>query len=137
MVLEDIEAGSIKVWLRNVLQMVEDDALKTLEWKPIVGKYLVRAKYAVIRWIDQDATPKNLTELASELRAIAAETDVRHLPDYQAPSPTALLGAVRDFQAVKNQLVPGDRAIFIPREGEPLEMNLLFAGMWTKSKKWP
>src|SRR5579863_530025 len=41
MVLEDIEAGSIKVWLRNALRAVEDDALKTLDWKPAVGKYLV------------------------------------------------------------------------------------------------
>ncbi len=62
--LEDIEAGSIKVWLRNALHAVEDEALKTLDWKPAVGKYLVRAKYAVIRWIDDNATPKNLPALA-------------------------------------------------------------------------
>ena len=30
MVLEDIEAGSIKVWLRNALHAVDDDALKRL-----------------------------------------------------------------------------------------------------------
>src|SRR5450759_5586594 len=39
LVLEDIEAGSIKVWLRNALHAVEDDALKTIDWKPAVGKY--------------------------------------------------------------------------------------------------
>lgn len=52
LVLEDIEAGSIKVWLRNALRASEDDALKTLDWKPLVGKYLVRAKYVVLRWLD-------------------------------------------------------------------------------------
>lgn len=58
LVLEDIESGSIKTWLRNALAATEDDALKTLDWKPLVGKYLVRAKYAVIRWIDDDSAPE-------------------------------------------------------------------------------
>ena len=45
MVLEEIETGSIKIWLGNQLNRVDDDALKKLDWKPLVGKYLVRAKY--------------------------------------------------------------------------------------------
>jgi hypothetical protein len=124
LLLEDIEAGSIKVWLRNALHATEDDALKTLDWKPLVGKYLVRAKYAVIRWIDDDTTPKSLPALARELKELAAETEVKHLPDYQAPSPKALLDAVRDFQRVKDQLVPGDRATYIDSQGDTAEMNL-------------
>jgi hypothetical protein len=124
LVLEDIEAGSIKVWLRNSLRATEDDALKTLDWKPLVGKYLVRAKYVVLRWLDDGTAPKSLPDLARQIQAIATETDVKHLPDYQPPSPTAILDAVRDFQAVKNQLVAGDRAAYIPGDGEPLEINL-------------
>jgi len=124
LLLEDIEAGSIKVWLRNALRATEDDALKTLDWKPLVGKYLVKAKYAVIRWIDDDTIPKSLPALAREIQAIASETDVKHLPDYKAPSPKALLDAVRDFQKVKDQLVPGDRATYIDPDGVDVEMNL-------------
>jgi hypothetical protein len=125
LVLEDIEAGSIKVWLRNSLRAVEDDNIKTLDWKPIVGKYLVRAKYAIIRWLDDKSIEqKSLPSLAREIQKIAAETDVKYLPDYQAPAPKALLEAARDFEAVKNHLVPGDRALYVPRDGDPLEMNL-------------
>ena len=123
LVLEDIEAGSIKTWLRNLLSATEDEALKTLDWKPLVGKYLVRAKYAVIRWIDDDSTPKSLPDLRREIQQIAAETDVRHLPDYSAPSPSALVNAVRDFQAVKDTLVSGDRARMLTHDGD-IEMNL-------------
>lgn len=123
--MEDIEAGSIKVWLRNSLRAVEDDALKTLDWKPAVGKYLVRAKYVILRWLDDDkSAPRSLPALAREIQLIAAETDVKHLPDYQAPAPKALLDAARDFEAVKNHLVLGDKATYIPSGGEPLEMNL-------------
>lgn len=123
LILEDIQVGSIKTWLRNALTAAEDDALKTLDWKPLVGKYLVRAKYAVIRWIDDDSHPRSLPDLRREIQQIAAETDVRHLPDYSAPSPTALTNAIRDFQAVKDRLVPGDRARMLTHDGD-IEMNL-------------
>lgn len=123
LVLEDIQVGSIKTWLRNSLAATEDDALKTLDWKPLVGKYLVRAKYAIIRWIDDDSAPRSLPELRRELQSIAAETDVRHLPDYSAPAPSALVKFVRDYQGVKERLVPGDRATLLSPEGD-LEFNL-------------
>ncbi len=124
MVLEDIEAGSIKVWLRHALHAVEDDALKQLDWKPQVGKYLVRAKYAILRWADDESPSKNLPALAREIQGIATETDIKHLPDYQPPTPTALLNALRDFQGVKERLSAGDRAIYISPDESPIELNL-------------
>ncbi len=122
LVLEDIEAGSIKTWLRNTLSATEDNALKTLDWKPIVGKYLVRAKYATLRWLD-DGSPKTLPDLRREVQKIAAETDVRHLPDYVAPSPATLIRALRDFQGVKDHLLSGDRASFLT-QGDSVDLNL-------------
>ena len=41
MVLEEIESGSLIIWLRNILTAADDEALKKLDWKPAVGKYLV------------------------------------------------------------------------------------------------
>lgn len=120
LVLEDIESGSIKTWLRSVLTSADDDALEKLDWKPLVGAYLVRAKYAVIRWVDKD---QSLDELRGEIQRIAAETDVRRLPAYAPPSVPALIKAAKDFQAVKDRLVDGDRAKLLTGDGE-LEMNL-------------
>jgi len=40
MFLEEIEAGSIKVWLSNRLKSVDDQALKDLDWRLLIGKYL-------------------------------------------------------------------------------------------------
>jgi hypothetical protein len=113
LVLEDIQEGSIKTWLRSLLVAVDDDALKTLDWKPQVGKYLVRAKYAILRFTDDDSGDRSLPALREEIRRIASDTDVRHLPDYSPPSPRALIDAVRDFQGVKARLVEGDRARFV------------------------
>ncbi len=54
MLLEEIETGSIKVWLKSVLQSTNDDDLRNMNWRPIVGKYLVKAKYAIIDWTNKE-----------------------------------------------------------------------------------
>ncbi len=123
MVLEDIEVGSIKTWLKNVLTASDDQALKDLDWKPAVGKYLVRAKYVVLQWIDDDSAPRDLPALGREIRRIASETDIKHLPDYRAPTPEALLTALKDFQGVKDHLLEKDKAAFITAEAS-LSINL-------------
>jgi len=126
LVLEDIQEGSIKTWLRNALSAVDDDGLKTLDWKPLVGKYLVRAKYVILQFLDDDSGPRSLPDLREELRRIASESDVRYLPDYAPPSPTALVSALRQFQAVKDHLVDGDRATLLSQHPSipPYEFNL-------------
>ncbi len=123
LVLEDIESGSIKTWLRSVLSSTEDNAPKKLDWKPLVGAYLVRAKYAVVRWVDKDDKAQSLSELRGEIQQIASETDVRYLTAYAPPSFPALISAARDFQAVKDYLASGDRAKLLTSEDE-LVMNL-------------
>lgn len=123
LILENIETASLKTWLRNTLTATEDDGLKTLDWKPLVGKYLVRAKYAILRWIDDEKDDKDLRSLAKEIQSIAAETDVRHLPDYAPPSPQTLIRAIEDFQGVKDRLSESDKASYITDEAE-LSINL-------------
>lgn len=123
MVLEDIEAGSLKIFLRNVLRATEDSALKDLDWKPLVGKYLVRAKYLVLQWIDNEDAPRDLPALGRDIQKLAAETDVRHLPDYTRVGPAPLLRAMKDFQRVKDHFVEGDKVSVITPDGD-LEMNL-------------
>jgi hypothetical protein len=53
-----------------------------LDWKKQIGKYLVRAKYLALKWLDSEDGPPKLEDLREQLRQIAIETDVRHLPDY-------------------------------------------------------
>ncbi|MBU3991727.1 MAG: hypothetical protein KKA12_04145, partial [Alphaproteobacteria bacterium] len=86
----------------------------------------VRSKYAVIRFLDDENGPRSLPDLREEIRRIAAETDVRHLPDYAPPSPSALIEALREFQSVKDHLVEGDRATIISQHPSmpPYEFNL-------------
>ncbi len=38
LLLEDIESGSIKTWLKTQLETLDDEALKDLDWRKIIGQ---------------------------------------------------------------------------------------------------
>ena len=111
MMLEDVEKGSLKVRLRNVLTAIPDDALKNLEWKKIVGPYLLNGKYKVLDWLDEDK-PKSLPNLQKDLQKLAKETGVRRLPDYSSPDPNKLIKGIKKIQKAKDNLLPEDQAFF-------------------------
>ena len=84
-VLHDVENGSIVAWLRTVLEQVDDEALLNLDWRPIVGQYLVRAKHAVLRWLegrDGISSIDELEPLEQEVLELAEETAVLRFPSY-------------------------------------------------------
>ena len=110
MVLEDVEAGSIKVWLKNVLNRIDDGAIKDLEWKKAVGSALVRAKYLVLKFLDEEegSAGKAIDMLREEIRTIASETDVRHLPDYAPIHEGRLVASMERIQDAKRTLGPHD-----------------------------
>ena len=122
MVLEDIEARSLKTMLRNFLHATDDQALKNLDWKSLVGNYLVRAKFMILQRMNE--APLSRPALGREIQRIASETDVRHIPDYVPVSPAALIRAIRDFEGVKDHLVDGDRASMVMPDGEEVDFNL-------------
>jgi len=124
MLLEDIEAGSIKAWLGNQLSRIDDDGLKEIDWRPIIGKYLVRAKYAVIRWSNKESTGINLIGLARELRAIAAETDIRHIPDYAPASIQDLSEGIKRIDTAKSFLMPNDKMSLVSDQEGEVEFDL-------------
>ena len=130
MMLEDIEASSLKTWFRNELRAFDDQALKELDWKSAVGEYLVHAKYIILRWMDQDRDGKNISAssdlptLRREIQKLASETDVRHIPDYGPVNPSALIRAIKDFEGVKDHLVEGDKASMVLPNEETVGFNL-------------
>ncbi|HVV93785.1 MAG TPA: hypothetical protein VHD15_10225, partial [Hyphomicrobiales bacterium] len=125
LVVEDVETGSIKVWLKNILKSVEDDALRDLDWRPLVGKYLVRAKYIVLEFLDDDKArgPRAIPNLREALRRLAAETDVRQLPDYAPVHEGRLVTAMDRIQDAKRVLDRRDR-LTIETEDQTYEVDL-------------
>ena len=78
-----IEYGSIRAWLANMLKCIEDDDLKKLDWKAIIGKSLVRAKQRAIKFLENEkpASRGDLLELQAEIRLILIKAEIPNLID--------------------------------------------------------
>jgi len=124
--LEDVETGSIKSWFVTALRSSDDSALRSGDWKKILGDYAVKAKYALIKRLDgadSVTDPKLLEDLQAELLAEAEQTNVRGLPGYAPMSRTRLASHIADVTASLEYLDAGDSATFEGRDDQPVSFN--------------
>jgi hypothetical protein len=104
LVLEEVSAGSVRAKLRNVIIGVPDEALKDGDWKKLMGHFLLRGKYILLKWLDE--TPKlehrdDIRVLEGELLSAAEETNLKQLPAYAPPRAEVLLS---DIQAIQRSM---------------------------------
>jgi hypothetical protein len=127
MLLENVEAGSIKSWLRAVLNATDDTGLQELNWKRIVGGYLVRAKYLTIDWLNKRTEiigTAELDELQGEILKAAEATGVKRIPSYQPPSKFLLVRSIIDIGGSLNFLQKDDKVVFETKGGDRVDFNL-------------
>lgn len=115
LLLEDIQVGSLRTVIKNVLNNIEDEALKNLEWKKMIGGFLVQGKHAVLQWIEQREqieSRKALEELAQNIWLLAEGTMVLHLPHYSPPPLPLLIKDLAMISEATRHLGPNDVATF-------------------------
>ena len=128
MIIEDIETGSIKGWFSTILKNVDDDALKKLDWKPLVGQYLVKAKYYILDFMDgktQITSIGEIEDLERKLLKSAEETDVTHFPSYTPIQRQKLFSNIKRITDALGYLNESDKASYISSENEII-MNAQF-----------
>lgn len=121
LILEDVESGSIKVWLKQLLEQINDDGLKSLDWKPMVGQYLVKAKYILINFLDGKTKITDSTEvkkLQNDLYEIAENTDVNNFPAYTPVSVPKLIENIDRLSTSLKSLNPKDKVYFTSNQGD-------------------
>jgi hypothetical protein len=120
LLLEDVDSGSLKTYLRNILTSIDDNAIKDFDWKKLVGAYLYKAKYKILEFIDENPTideRKQIESLQKDLLFLAEETNVRGLPGY-APIPTErLLNGIKKLSSSTSNLAEEDTVEYITKDG--------------------
>lgn len=105
--LEDIWEGSIGMRFAQVLRRINDEDLKNLNIRRILGGFLVHLKYLLLRSIaKKEGLPsvRSLENLADESQEIAEDTKLSQLRGYRGPAPEELAHASREFTEVLNRL---------------------------------
>lgn len=121
LVLQDIESGSIRTKLASVLKGIDDDALKDLDWKKQIGKYLVKGKHKVIEFLEEKESITSIEpvkELEGQLLELAKETDIQVMPFYTAVPTQRFLESIAGLSHATNNLSENDQVTMISEEGE-------------------
>lgn len=101
MVLDDVTTGSLRSKLRSLLLSLPDEALAELEVKKLIGHYLVKAKYLIVRWLRDNDKVENIEQvraLEGELIKLAESTGVKRIPAYNPIDTRKLLSHINEMQ---------------------------------------
>lgn len=131
LILEDIEAGSLRTWLRSVVNSADDSALQAGDWKKLVGNYLYKAKHIIVRKLDgkTDITNRQeIKEIEAELLTAAETSNVKRIPVYRPLPEPKIIDAITNIGDALGHLGPSDSAKLITPDGEvPFNLSLKVA----------
>ena len=121
LLLQDIEAGSIRAVLKNIIEDVPDEALKQGDYGKIIGHFLHKAKHKILDWCSKRNEIKErgeIKQLEGEILELAKKTDIRLLPAYVPIETGTLLSDISSIKSSVANLEEGDTATLASDEGK-------------------
>ena len=119
--LEDIEVGSLRVFLKQRLESVDDEALKHIDWKPQIGKYLVKGKYMIINFLNKDVKAGSedvaMRKILKEVKQAAEETGVLQMPTYGEMNKTDFIKSADNLIKARGELSDEDTFEYVSEYG--------------------
>lgn len=123
LVLQDVEAASLKAILRTVVSSLPDEAVKAGEVKKVIGHYLIAAKHKILDWCgqrDEIGSREEVKQLQDEVHALAEASDVKVIPAYAPIELTTLLSDITAIREALSHLAANDAASFTSAEGQSI-----------------
>lgn len=114
LLLDNIEQGSLIVWLKNIFNSANNDLIN-FNPKPI-SYYLVEAKSHIIKFINSRTTINShseILELQTKLMSLAKDTKANNLGIYTPPTDKDLLLSIDKFQLATSELQEADKLYYL------------------------
>lgn len=125
LLLDNIDQGSIRVWLKLFFKSVNNN-LSDLDLK-LLSSYLVESKSCIIKFINKRDTIKShseFLELQDKLIPLAKNTNTNTLGIYTPPNDKDLLLSIDKFQLASSELQAADKLYYLTRSSNlPVNRN--------------
>ncbi len=129
LLIDDIEKGSLLIWIRNFLQSIDDDSIKDLSLKKLVGNYLVKGKYIIIDFINNRnsiSSRDEIIELQAELIQEAERTGISSLSIYNPVNQRDILSNINQIKNALSELDEESKVYYYLNPSESLPFNKAF-----------
>jgi len=122
-ILEDLETSSLKTWIRRkingTLKTIDSEALKSGDWKKVLGSYLSKGVNRLIAATGEpEVTRDSLRSISCDIATLAEETGLSALTLYE---PMGISEVATHLQSISSATVPllsGDRISLLTEFGE-------------------
>lgn len=127
-VLQGLEFGSIKSKIAQLIREIPDEAIKELEWKKVIGHFLVKAKYLILKHLEGEKQIDSAVDLASLAKKIEVEKSkilgankyiINEINTY------SLLFVMEPFVNIASQLNDDERIEYVSPAGKANVTNAL------------
>lgn len=121
LLLEDVEKSSLKAIFANILSKIPDDAIKDLDWKKIIGHYLLKAKYIYINKTEGRARitdGNDIDAIEMELKKAAHETGVDQIPTYVPMTKKSIIKNIDNISKSLESLNKNDKIYYDSQFGK-------------------
>jgi len=129
LILEDVRPGSLRTWLSSELRRIDDSDIEKLDWRAILGKYLVRAKWVIVRFLEGRVTlasREELREVERDLFNLASQTQLLQIPAYNPIPVRRLVNCYERVSASLALLADHDAVVFLANS-ETIAVNPKFS----------
>lgn len=119
--LERIEEGSVRIWVKQFLEAVPDDSIRNLDWKPAVGQYLVDVKHVILRYLDDNkslGTHNEFHKLTSRVYDAVAQSGALKYPAYKQIPASDMAKCMAQICESVSTLQEGERVIISNDNGD-------------------
>ncbi len=120
LIIDNIEFGSFKIWLQQLIENIDNEALYELDPKKLIGKFLVKGKYLLLRALGKNnALPskEELSQTANQIHASAQETGVLTMPAYSRIPEIEIAQNMKMLAEALSKLKEKESASFSSSEG--------------------
>lgn len=126
--MDEIEAHSLKGLFRDVLRAIPDDAIYHLDPRPIFGQVLLIAKRLLIDFTNGKDTVNSIQDvniMIDKLNELTDQSQMKMLPSYKPIKPLQVLEPMVHLSNSLANLEKGDKAMYLSKSGNA-EFNINF-----------
>jgi hypothetical protein len=126
-ILKDVEVGSIKAMIITLLNTIDDDALKSLDWKKIVGSYLVKGKKYLLQYLEDKNAISTIDQIKEIEQGLVNLAENEQVPI--SPFPLPMHNILKDLNSLvkaTHRLTINEEVSFIYDNGE-VQLNKNFS----------
>lgn len=120
LIIENIEFGSFKIWLQQIIESIDNEALYELDPKKFIGKFLVTGKYLLLSALGKKKALPSKNELshtANQIHASAQKTGVLRMPAYSRISEVEIAQNMKMLAEALSKLKENETASFLSSDG--------------------